>query len=79
MFRSPLSRRALLAGSLAAPFLPGLARAGAEDDVLRVVAPWEYTSDDPADIGYILTRMGIAETLVQVEPDGRLVGGVAAS
>lgn len=79
MFRSPLSRRALLAGSLAAPFLPGLARAGAEDDVLHVVAPWEYTSDDPADIGYILTRMGIAETLVQVEPDGRLVGGVAAS
>lgn len=46
-------------------------------DTLRVVAPWEYTSNEPDDTGYILARMGIAETLVQVEPDGKLVGGVA--
>jgi peptide/nickel transport system substrate-binding protein len=44
---------------------------------LRVVAPWEYTSNDPTDIGYILTRMQIAEGLVGVTPDGRLVGLVA--
>ncbi|MGL5445808.1 MAG: ABC transporter substrate-binding protein, partial [Rhabdaerophilum sp.] len=47
--------------------------------VLRVVAPWEYTSNEPSDVGYILARMGVAETLVQVEPDGKLVGGIAES
>lgn len=57
--------------------LPALAQQS--EPVLRVVAPWEYTSNDPSDIGYILTRMGVAETLVQVEPEGQLVGGVAES
>ncbi|WNJ90891.1 ABC transporter substrate-binding protein [Bosea sp. 685] len=73
-----LTRRLLLAGAfvpLAA--MPSLAQQG--EPVLRVVAPWEYTSNDPADTGYILTRLGVAETLVQVEPEGQLVGGIAES
>lgn len=70
----PVGRRAVLVGLgtvMAAP------DARAQTDTLRVVAPWEYSSDDPADTGYILTRMGVAETLVGVRPDGALEGLVA--
>lgn len=74
-----ISRRTLLATALAAPLAASPARAQNGEPVLRVVAPWEYTSNDPSDTGYILTRMGVAETLVQVEPEGQLVGGVAES
>ena len=73
------SRRALHRAVLSLAALsvstPLLAQQG--EAVLRVVAPWEYTSNDPTDTGYILTRIGVAETLVQVAPDGSLVGGVA--
>ncbi len=64
-----------LAASLAGIALPAIAEPG----VLRVAAPWEYTSNEPSDTGYIMARMQIAETLVMVEPDGKLVGGVADS
>lgn len=74
-----LSRRLLLACALSLPLGAAPSLAQHSEPVLRVVAPWEYTSNDPADIGYILTRMGVAETLVQVEPEGQLVGGVAQS
>jgi peptide/nickel transport system substrate-binding protein len=77
MTPSSLSRRLLLACALSLPLGASPAFAQQSEAVLRVVAPWEYTSNDPADIGYILTRMGVAETLVQVEPEGQLVGGVA--
>jgi peptide/nickel transport system substrate-binding protein len=74
-----LTRRLLLgtafAASLASFALPALAEPG----VLRVAAPWEYTSNEPSDTGYIMARMQIAETLVMVEPDGKLVGGIAES
>ncbi|MGL5446764.1 MAG: hypothetical protein ACRDBL_05590, partial [Rhabdaerophilum sp.] len=68
------SRRAVLAGaaSIAAIGVTGKAGAQQAEAVLRVVAPWEYTSNEPSDVGYILARMGVAETLVQVEPDGKL-------
>ncbi len=73
------TRRAILAGAgaiaLARP-PRAMAQAGGEP-VLRVVAPWEYTSDDPTDTGYIHTRCGVAETLVGVQPDGKLVGVLA--
>lgn len=74
-----LTRRLLLATALALPLAsqPTFAQQG--EPVLRVVAPWEYTSNDPTDTGFILARMGIGETLVQVEPEGQLVGGVAES
>jgi peptide/nickel transport system substrate-binding protein len=80
MTNTKISRRALLASAGAVGAL-GLARsadAQRGEAVLRIVAPWEYTSNDPTDIGYILTRIGVAQTLVEVEPDGKLVGGVAA-
>ena len=73
-------RRALLTALGAAGltrFSPAAAQRG--EPVLRVVAPWEYTSGEPTDTGYIHTRMGIAETLIGVEPDGRLVGQIAES
>jgi peptide/nickel transport system substrate-binding protein len=75
-----LSRRRFQTGALAlvAASLSSAALAQQGEAVLRVVAPWEYTSNDPNDIGYILTRMGVAETLVQVAPDGALIPGVAA-
>jgi peptide/nickel transport system substrate-binding protein len=73
-----LSRRAALALVLA--WLPLAALAQPEGEaVLRVVSPWELTSNEPDDTGFLLARLGVAETLVQVEPDGRLVAGVAES
>jgi peptide/nickel transport system substrate-binding protein len=74
-----LSRRAILASSAASLALASRRARAQAAPVLRVVAPWEYTSDDPSDTGYIHTRMGIAETLVGVAPDGKLVGLVAES
>jgi peptide/nickel transport system substrate-binding protein len=47
------------------------------DDVLRVAAPFEIVSPDPAISGSIFTRMSIAETLVDVDGDGRLTPGLA--
>lgn len=44
---------------------------------LVVVTPWEITSADPSKSGYIFQRLQLAETLVDVEDDGRLVGGLA--
>lgn len=74
-----LSRRALhrAALSLAALSVSPPLLAQQNEAVLRVIAPWEYSSNDPAEVGYILTRIGVAETLVQVAPDGSLSGGVA--
>ena len=75
-----LSRRSVLAGAGATVLArPRAATAQRGEPVLRVVAPWEYTSDDPTDTGYIHTRLGVAETLVGVQPDGTLVGQVAES
>lgn len=76
-----LTRRsalALAASAAASAGLPSVAHAQ-EQGVLRVAAPWEWTSNEPTDTGYIMARMQIAETLVMVEPDGKLVGGVAES
>ena len=72
MIRLPITRRAALAGAFlaAAAGFSTAAVAQKGEAVLRVVAPWEYTSNDPLDIGYILTRIGVAQTLVQVETDG---------
>lgn len=67
-----MARRALL---FALCLLSGAAHA--EDRQLRVVAPWEITSLEPSDTGFIAKRMGVAETLTQVEPDGRVVAGIA--
>lgn len=68
-----LPRRTVLAGG-AALAAPRHAAAQGGGRTLLVVSPREYGSDDPVDTGYIHTRLGVAETLVGVEPDGRLVG-----
>jgi peptide/nickel transport system substrate-binding protein len=73
-----ITRRSALALATAALAAPSSLRAQ-ERDVLRVAAPWEWTSNEPTDTGYIMSRLQIAETLVRVEPDGRLVGGLAES
>ncbi|MCA0400056.1 MAG: ABC transporter substrate-binding protein [Proteobacteria bacterium] len=76
-----LTRRSALALAVCAATLagfPSLVQAQ-EAGVLRVASPWEYTSNEPTDTGFLMTRMQIAETLVMVEPDGRLVGGIAES
>jgi peptide/nickel transport system substrate-binding protein len=74
--RRLVTRRKILTSAAALPFI-SVRPAVAQQDVLRVVAPWEFTSNEPADVGFILTRMGVARTLVQVRPDGRLEPGVA--
>lgn len=61
----------LLALALAAPV-----RA---ENVLDVVAPFEIQSPEPATSGHIFTRMGIAETLVDVDDQGRLRPGLATA
>jgi peptide/nickel transport system substrate-binding protein len=77
MIATSLSRRTLAGLVLALASIPTLVSAQQGEPVLRVVAPWEYTSNEPDDVGYVLTRIGVAQTLVQVEPEGQLVGGVA--
>jgi peptide/nickel transport system substrate-binding protein len=72
-----LGRRRFLAAT-ALPTVFVRAARGAEA-VLRVVSPWEYDSPDPIETGYILRRMGIAETLVGVRPNGDLIGLLAES
>lgn len=74
-----VSRRAAFALGLALATSPMAATAQQGEPVLRVVSPWEYTSNEPADTGFLLARLGVAETLVQVEPEGELSGGVAES
>jgi hypothetical protein len=44
-----------------------------------VVSPWEFDNPDPIETGYVLRRLGIAETLVGVRPDGQLTGLLAES
>ncbi|MCA3630773.1 MAG: ABC transporter substrate-binding protein, partial [Methylobacterium sp.] len=77
--RVTLTRRSALAFAASTAALAGLpSRLGAQEaGVLRVASPWEWTSNEPTDTGYIMARMQIAETLVMVEPDGKLVGGLA--
>ena len=70
MIRSLLATSAtlaLLAGPLAAQ----------PDDTLDVVAQFEIQAPEPSTSGYIFTRMGIAETLVNADFDGNLTPGLA--
>ncbi len=75
MLNTCISRLALVFMALAAPF----GAAAAEPRALRVVSPWEISDLEPLETGYVMRRLGVGETLVEVEADGRLVGGVAES
>jgi peptide/nickel transport system substrate-binding protein len=76
--RDFLNGAAVAVGALALMAAQGPALAN-DANVLRVASPWEWTSNEPIDTGFIMARMQIAETLVMVTPDGKLVGGLAAS
>jgi peptide/nickel transport system substrate-binding protein len=55
---------------------PALAQA---DTTLDVVAQFEIQAPEPSTSGYIFTRMGIAETLVNADAEGRLTSGLATA
>jgi peptide/nickel transport system substrate-binding protein len=60
--------------------LLGLLAAGvAEARPLKVIGPWEIAGIDPAQSGFVFSRMQVAETLVSTDADGRLTPGLAAS
>ena len=68
--------RLLLLGAAAAALLamPASAQPG---ETLDVAAQFEIQGPEPSTSGYIFTRMGIAETLVNADADGRLTPGLA--
>jgi len=47
------------------------------DDTLDVVAQFEIQSPEPSTSGYVFTRMGVSETLVDTDADGKLTPGLA--
>lgn len=46
---------------------------------LKVVGPWEIAGVDPAQSGYVFSRLQVAETLVTADTSGRLVPALAAA
>jgi peptide/nickel transport system substrate-binding protein len=60
--------------------LIGLSAVGAASaKPLKVIGPWEIAGLDPAQSGYVFSRMQVAETLVSVDATGKLAGGLATS
>lgn len=55
----------------------GLGLPAMADTVIDVAAPFEIQSAEPSTSGHIFTRMGIAETLVDADHQGRLLPGLA--
>ena len=47
------------------------------DNTLDVVAQFEIQAPEPSTSGYIFTRMGVAETLVDADADGQLTPSLA--
>ena len=47
------------------------------DNSIKVAAPWEISSTDPATDGYVFLRMGVMETLVSTDENGALTPGLA--
>jgi peptide/nickel transport system substrate-binding protein len=47
------------------------------DDTLDVVAQFEIQSAEPSTSGYIFTRMGVAETLTNADPQGAITPALA--
>ena len=68
--------RSLLATSAVLALFAGPLTAQSED-TLDVVAQFEIQAPEPSTSGYIFTRMGIAETLVNADFDGNLTPGLA--
>jgi len=49
----------------------------AHAEVLKVAGPWEVTGIDPAQTGYVFSRLQVAETLVTADPEGKLIPALA--
>jgi len=47
-------------------------------NTLSISGPWEISSLDPSNQGYILTRMQVIETLLNVDSKGQLTAGLAS-
>lgn len=68
----------LVKRALAISFLAlGVGLPAGADTVIDVAAPFEIQSAEPSTSGHIFTRMAIAETLVDADPQGRLLPGLA--
>ena len=48
-----------------------------KSNTLSISGPWEISSLDPANQGYILTRMQVIETLLNVDNKGNIQAGLA--
>ncbi|CAM2787384.1 ABC transporter substrate-binding protein [Vibrio mytili] len=48
-----------------------------KDNTLSISGPWEISSLDPSKQGYILTRMQVIETLLNVDETGTITPGLA--
>ncbi|QRM33206.1 ABC transporter substrate-binding protein [Microvirga sp. VF16] len=59
--------------ALAAP----LSVSSASAKALKVAGPWEITGIEPAQTGYVFSRLQVAETLVTTDKQGALVPGLA--
>lgn len=46
-------------------------------EALKVAGPWEITGIEPAQTGYVFSRLEVAETLVTTDKQGALVPGLA--
>lgn len=47
------------------------------DQSLTVVTPWELTSLDPSKSGFLFLRLGITQTLIDTDKDGKLIPALA--
>ncbi|MFN3662576.1 ABC transporter substrate-binding protein [Yoonia sp.] len=59
--------------------LAGLSSPVLAEDTIDVAAPFEIQSAEPSTSGHIFLRMGITETLVDADPDGTLLAGLATA
>lgn len=73
-----ISRR-LLCCLFAAGVLWHAPPAVAQDRAFRVIAPWDIRGLEPARSGFVFQRIGVAETLVTVDTEGRFVPALASA
>lgn len=66
-----------LVTKVAAIALLGTSALAQSDGTLDVVAQFEIQAPEPSTSGFIFTRMGIAETLVNADAEGQLTPGLA--
>ncbi|MEQ9607822.1 MAG: ABC transporter substrate-binding protein [Kiloniellaceae bacterium] len=58
-------------------FVLSASAGAAQAETLKVVGPWEIAGIDPAQSGYVFSRLQVAETLVSADPTGKLVPALA--